>query len=56
MMSKETDPRRLDRLASAQSKLSEQERILDGSQRPGSGGQRPKNHNDDERYPTAKTC
>jgi hypothetical protein len=35
IMAKETDPQRLDRLASAQSKLSEQERILDGRPLPG---------------------
>jgi hypothetical protein len=35
MMTKESDPQRLDRLASAQSKLSEQERILDGRPLPG---------------------
>jgi hypothetical protein len=36
MMAKETDPQRLDRLASAQSRLSEQERILAGRPLPGS--------------------
>jgi len=36
MMMKETDPQRLDRLASAQNRLSEQERILDGRPLPGS--------------------
>jgi hypothetical protein len=36
MMAKEMDPQRLDRLASAQSKLSEQERILAGRPLPGS--------------------
>src|SRR5262245_45793669 len=35
MMSKETDPNKLDRLASAQSKVAEQERILDGRPLPG---------------------
>lgn len=36
MIEKETDAQKLDRLASAQSRLSEQERILDGRPLPGS--------------------
>jgi hypothetical protein len=36
MMMKEKDPQRLDRIASAQAKLAEQERILDGRPLPGS--------------------
>jgi len=40
MLAKETDPQKLDRLASAQARLSEQERILDG--RPLPGSRRPK--------------
>lgn len=36
MMMTETDPSRIDRLASAQTRLSEQERILDGRPLPGS--------------------
>lgn len=36
MMMTENDPQRLDRIASAQSKLAEQERILDGRPLPGS--------------------
>lgn len=36
MMASETDPSKLDRLASAQARLSEQERILDGRPLPGS--------------------
>lgn len=40
MIAQETDPQRLDRLASAQSRVSEQERILSG--RPLPGSQRPR--------------
>ena len=40
MIAKELDPQRLDRLASAQSRVSEQERILSG--RPLPGSQRPR--------------
>ena len=36
MMSKETDPQKLDRLALAQARVAEQERILDGRPLPGS--------------------
>ena len=36
MMMTETDPQRMDRLASAQARLAEQERILDGRPMPGS--------------------
>ncbi len=36
MMMKEKDPQKLDRLASAQARLAEQERILDGRPLPGS--------------------
>jgi len=36
LMETETDPRNLDRLAAAWSKLAEQERILDGRPLPGS--------------------
>lgn len=36
LMMTETDPQKLDRLASAQARLSEQERILDGRALPGS--------------------
>ena len=36
MMMTEMDPQKLDRLASAQARLSEQERILDGRPMPGS--------------------
>jgi hypothetical protein len=36
MMAKETDPQKLDRLASAQAKVAEQERVLDGRPLPGS--------------------
>jgi hypothetical protein len=36
MMMKEADPQKLDRLASAQARLAEQERILDGRPLPGS--------------------
>lgn len=41
MMFKEKDPQKLDRLASAQARLSEQERILDGRPLPGSRRPRP---------------
>lgn len=36
LMMTETDPQKLDRLASAQARLAEQERILDGPPLPGS--------------------
>jgi hypothetical protein len=36
LMMTETDPQKLDRLASAQARLAEQERILDGRPLPGS--------------------
>ncbi len=36
MMLKETDPQKLDRLASAQTRLAEQERIMSGRPLPGS--------------------
>ncbi len=41
MMAKETEAQKLDRLASAYAKLSEQERILDGRPLPGSRRPRP---------------
>lgn len=44
MVLEETDPQKLDRIASAQAKLAEQERILDGRPLPGSrrpGSERP---------------
>lgn len=47
MLSKEEDPQKLDRLASAQARLSEQERILDG--RPLPGSRRPSSDKQDRK-------
>jgi len=53
LLSKETNPQRLDRLASAQYRLSEQERILSG--RPLPGSRRPSQEREVRRAPYLPT-